>query len=170
MIGQYEAIPVCCGPDLRWRELLRLAFLHQVRIVVAPPNVILGLAKLSRFTKTPLYIRHVIAAGSQCPGWMEKAIISSLDCHIYGLETEADNSDAMDPLAQLPAYIGTWTSVLDCSITKSENGLEIEIVAFPGEMLPKLPSCARLVVRHWEPEKDIPFCIRSGWMNLPVTE
>ena len=60
-------------------------------------------------------------------------------------------------LLALSNSINRWTSVLDCRIQRGENGLEIEIVAFPGEKLPKLPTCAKLVVRPWDSEVDAPF-------------
>lgn len=60
-------------------------------------------------------------------------------------------------LLALSNSINRWTSVLDCRIQRGEGGLEIEIVVFPGEKLPKLPSCAKLVVRPWDPELDAPF-------------
>lgn len=50
-----------------------------------------------------------------------------------------------------------WTSVLDCRIRRGECGLEIDIVAFPGEKLPKLPSAARLNIQYVDLEKDEPF-------------
>ena len=60
-------------------------------------------------------------------------------------------------LSQLGAKLHMWTSILDCRLSRTEFGLELEIVTFPGEKLPKLPSCAKLVVRNWNPETDIPF-------------
>ena len=60
-------------------------------------------------------------------------------------------------LLALSNSINQWTSVLDSRIYRRENGLEIEIVVFPGEKLPRLPSCAKLIVRHWDPETDQPF-------------
>lgn len=68
-----------------------------------------------------------------------------------------------DPeLAQLGKDIMSWTSVLDCRLRRTEFGLEMEIVTFPGEKLPKLPSCAKRVVRAWNPEKDEPFFYIPG--------
>lgn len=64
----------------------------------------------------------------------------------------------LDPeLIALSNSINRWTSVLDCRVGRGEAGLEIEIVAFPGEKLPKLPTCAKLIVRPWDPETDEPF-------------
>lgn len=63
-----------------------------------------------------------------------------------------------DPdLMVLGQQLQSWTSVLDCRLNKGEYGLEIEIVTFPGEKLPKLPSAAKLVVRPWDPDTDEPF-------------
>lgn len=60
-------------------------------------------------------------------------------------------------LAELAESLLSWTSVLDCSLKRSTFGLELELVVFPGEKLPQLPSCARLVVRPWNPEADQPL-------------
>lgn len=70
----------------------------------------------------------------------------------------------MDPtLAALGSELHSWTSILDCRMERGQYGLEIEIVTFPGYQLPKLPSCAKLVVRPWDPEKDIPFGLLPDW-------
>lgn len=61
-----------------------------------------------------------------------------------------------------------WTSILDCKITKGEYGLELEILTFPGEQLPPLPSCARQVIRNWDPEVDEPFSLIPEWRNLYI--
>ena len=50
-----------------------------------------------------------------------------------------------------------WGSILDCKLYNSGYGLELELIVFPGEKLPRFPSCARLVVRAWNPESDEPF-------------
>lgn len=60
-------------------------------------------------------------------------------------------------LADLGQKLHSWTSVLDCRMRRSEYGLELEIVVFPGEKLPRLPSSAKLVVRPWDPKHDTPF-------------
>lgn len=63
-----------------------------------------------------------------------------------------------DPdLARLGQYLQSWTSILDCRLVKGESGLEMEIICFPGEKLPKLPTAAKLVVRPWNPKNDEPF-------------
>lgn len=63
-----------------------------------------------------------------------------------------------DPdMAALRQSLQSWTSILDCRLEKTEFGLELEIVVFPGEKLPKLPTAAKLIIRPWDPDKDEPF-------------
>lgn len=77
----------------------------------------------------------------------------------------------VDPsLRGLGAELQSWASVLDCRLEKTINGLEIELIVFPGEKLPKLPSCARLIVRSWDPERDKPFSPSQQWKNDGVYE
>ena len=54
-----------------------------------------------------------------------------------------------------------WSSVLDYRVERTECGLDLELVVFPGENLPKITSCARLTVRPWNPEEDVPFCMEK---------
>ena len=69
-----------------------------------------------------------------------------------------DTVRCVDPdLSKLGEQFHKWTSVLDCRLFKTAYGLELEIVTFPGEKLPKLPSCAKQVIRNWNPETDMPF-------------
>lgn len=64
----------------------------------------------------------------------------------------------VDPdLYRLSQELQSWTSILDCRIGKGQSGLEVEIICFPGEKLPKLPSAAKLVVRSYSPRSDEPF-------------
>ena len=53
----------------------------------------------------------------------------------------------------------TWSSVLDYHIEHTESGLALELVVFPGEPIPKLPSVANLKIRNWNPSEDVPFDI-----------
>lgn len=72
---------------------------------------------------------------------------------------------SVDPdLIVLGESLQRWTSVLDCYLHKGESGLEIEIVCFPGEKLPKLPTAAKLVIRNWDPATDVPFFYHSEHM------
>ena len=67
----------------------------------------------------------------------------------------------MEPeVARLSGQLLRWSSILDCRVTRGSYGLELEIVTFPGEKLPKFPSCAKQVVRPWNPETEIPFSIQ----------
>lgn len=67
------------------------------------------------------------------------------------------------PLLELAGTLLSWSSILDCRIRRGECGLELELVVFPGEKLPKLPTVARQVIRPWDPEKDRPFLEVPGW-------
>lgn len=72
------------------------------------------------------------------------------------LDLSSGRSEDPD-LAELGQYLHSWTSILDCRLIKGESGLEIEIVCFPGEKLPKLPTAAKLVIHPWNPKNDEPF-------------
>ncbi len=54
----------------------------------------------------------------------------------------------------------SWSSVLDYRAARTESGLELEVIAFPGERLPVLPGCAKRHVRPWMPKHDVPFCAK----------
>lgn len=54
-----------------------------------------------------------------------------------------------------------WSSILDYKVEKTESGIALELVVFPGESLPEIPSCAKLTIRPWNAEVDIPFCMTS---------
>ncbi|MBQ7801625.1 MAG: hypothetical protein IJ375_04810 [Oscillospiraceae bacterium] len=54
-----------------------------------------------------------------------------------------------------------WSSILDYKVEKTESGIALELVVFPGEALPQIPNCAKLDVRPWDPERDIPFCMEG---------
>ena len=69
------------------------------------------------------------------------------------------------PLAQLGQELLRWTSILDCRLRHSEYGLEMELVVFPGEKLPKLPSCAKRVVRAWDRERESPMMLEQEWVR-----
>lgn len=59
----------------------------------------------------------------------------------------------------------SWNSILECRAEQTKSGLELEIVCFKGEKLPKLPSCAKLVLRSWNPETDVPLSIDASWLD-----
>ena len=54
-----------------------------------------------------------------------------------------------------------WSSILEFRSTVTESGVDLEVVTFPGTPLPALPSCAKLTVRAWNPEEDVPMCIQD---------
>ena len=58
-----------------------------------------------------------------------------------------------------------WSSILDFRVTNTESGLKLELIVFPNESLPELPSCAHLSVRNWDPERDIPFFIQENYLQ-----
>lgn len=60
-------------------------------------------------------------------------------------------------IIELGQQLQSWTSILDCRVKRGPYGLEIELVVFPGEKLPKLPSAAKQIVRAWDPNVDMPF-------------
>lgn len=71
---------------------------------------------------------------------------------------ELTTSNGIHPdLSDLWESCHYWGSILDCKIANTGHGLELEVVVFPGEKLPKFPSCAKLLVRAWNPEEDEPF-------------
>ena len=75
--------------------------------------------------------------------------------------TEMTVGRNVDPdIAKLSGHLHRWSSILDCKVTRSSYGLELEIVTFPGEKLPRLPNCAKQVIRPWNPETETPFFIR----------
>lgn len=233
-----EAAPVFWGPDYRWKELLRIAFDTHANTLIGHPQVVLGLMKLAKFTKTPLYVYDMIVSGDPFPHWMVDGLMAGLDCNIWGCyavhsgpvvggfsckqaagihiredvfvpqavtEEQAgiskwkrfqfvsgkdpdlifdpellaivhyqpcscgcDEPRVMDtkPILQvdlnrqsLDEQLLTWSSILDYRVEYGESGTALELVVFPGEPMPKLPSFAKLNIRTWNPAEDIPFDI-----------
>ncbi len=76
-----------------------------------------------------------------------------------GLSNMTVGRNVEPDIAKLSGHLHRWTSILDCRVSRGDYGLELEIVTFPGEKLPKLPSCAKQVVRPWDPDTEIPFSI-----------
>lgn len=83
-----------------------------------------------------------------------------LDRMLYGGLTDPE-------LVNLAQHLMSWTSVLDCHVKKGEYGLEIEVVSFQGEKLPKLPTAAKLVVRSWNPQTDEPL-LHASSLKFPA--
>ncbi len=99
------------------------------------PSVRLPLGDLGRMLDTKC------DCGSDSKRLLDLRMGKNVDGELYSLSQELLN----------------WTSILDCYLAKTEFGLEVEIVTFPGEKLPKLPSAAKLVVRHYNPKTDEPM-------------
>ena len=79
-----EAAPVFWGPDYRWMELLRIAFDTHANTLIGHPQTVLGLMKLAKVTKTPLYIYDMIVGGDPFPRWMVDGLKSGFDCNVWG--------------------------------------------------------------------------------------
>lgn len=62
-----------------------------------------------------------------------------------------------EDLNRLGESLHYWSSILDCRMEKTEYGMELELVVFPGEKLPKLPTVAKQIIRPFDPERDVPF-------------
>ena len=54
-----------------------------------------------------------------------------------------------------------WSSILEFRSQVTESGIDLEVVVFPGAPLPEFPNCAKLTVRPWNPEEDVPMCIQE---------
>lgn len=76
-----------------------------------------------------------------------------------GNRAEADMVD-------LREYLHSWTSVLDCQVKRGECGLELEMVVFPGEKLPVLPTVAKRTIRAFDPNQDEPFFYEPAAKNV----
>lgn len=237
-----DAEPVFWGPDYRWKNLLWQAFQSHAEVIIASPWVILGLMKLSKFTKTPLYAADVVLGGYPYAKWTVEDVKKGMDCRVWGcyairsgpvvagftcnqeagihirdeifdavivdeernpqleskrgkflLAYKDDPSIVYDPeetsiLMHQPCSCGCdaprivdviyageedcsahvleerllpWASVLEFRSRLTESGVDLEVVVFPGAPLPDMPSCAKLTVRAWNPEEDIPMCIQD---------
>lgn len=76
------------------------------------------------------------------------------DPKLVDVDTIKTDDEMLSALGESLHY---WSSVLDCRMEKTEYGMELELVVFPGEKLPKLPTVARQIVRPFNPETDAPF-------------
>ena len=76
--------------------------------------------------------------------------------------TARNGSDLNESLVEM---LLTWSSVLDFKATNTKSGLKLELVVFPGEVLPEPPSCANLNIRPWDPDLDVPFFIQDNFLK-----
>ena len=86
-------------------------------------------------------ITDICACGSETPRLQDLQPGREVDADIY----------------ELGQKIHSWTSVLDCAVKRGPYGLEMELVVFVGEKLPKLPSAAKQIIRPWNPNEDTPY-------------
>ena len=54
-----------------------------------------------------------------------------------------------------------WSSVLDYQVTREEDGDHLELVVFPGRVLPKINADVTVSARYWDPNADEPFCMKK---------
>ena len=97
--------------------------------------------------------------GERCRIQREPCACGATSIHLLDMRPGTSSDLQLDSIVQ---ELISWTSVLDCRLRKGEQGLNLELIVFPGEKLPKLPSTARQVVRAWDPEKDEPFYYVPG--------
>lgn len=233
-----DGIPHVWSQDRRWKTLLREVFTTHSTTIIGAPLLLLGLTKLKKAFKTPLYIRKVVSAGYPAMPWMLEGLVKGFDCEVggcyslgttgvvagfacgrsWGIHLREDryhvqvvNKEGLElpagelgelvlspkdkphlryatgevgrlllepckcgcgaprimdfapyrtvdgELLRLGEYLQSWTSVLDCHLERTDCGLVIELVTFPGEKLPKLPTAARLDIHDLDMEKDRPF-------------
>ena len=157
-------IPVFWGDDLRWKSLLHKGFRERCGTVIGPPDIVLGLSKLSRRSGIPLYIRNAVLLGDTCDDQIRRNICTGLDCNVRcWIEAETSASREDPRVSDLLRELRRWTTILDLKLEQTGPGLSLELITFPGEKLPKLPSFARLVVRDLDVDRDVPLDIPLQW-------
>lgn len=72
------------------------------------------------------------------------------------LELDTEKGD-YEEISNMTDSLHRWSSILDCRIERTEYGLDMELVVFKGEKLPKLPAAAKMTVRAFDPDTDAPF-------------
>lgn len=87
-------------------------------------------------------VREVCECGSKSPRLMD----------FTPGRTEEDKM-----IMALGEELQSWTSILDCALRRGAYGLEIELVVFKGEKLPKLPNAAKMIIRDFDPETEKPM-------------
>lgn len=185
--------PVFWELDLRWKTLLRLAFCSKASTIIATPLILLGMTKIAIHEKIPLHFYNVVLAGYPCVDWILDGIAKGLDCTHWGvfsprnscviggfacldspgihLRSDKFTVHIVDELGvarsrELESAMHEllrWGSVLDAEFTRTDTGLELQVVYFAGEKLPKHPACARVVTRPWNSEVDCPLPLGAGW-------
>lgn len=85
---------------------------------------------------------------------------------LIDLDLDKGSSEALSDMGESLHY---WSSILDCRLERTGCGLELEAIVFQGEKLPKFPSCAKMVIRPWAPEKDEPLDHYGALKNQLLT-
>lgn len=67
------------------------------------------------------------------------------------------SADRVQTIRRLEEQLQNANSILDYQVRQTHYGLELEVVTFSGMLSPKLPACAKRVVRNWDPERDVPL-------------
>jgi hypothetical protein len=163
LVRRYGATALIPREDYTWKDLFRLAFSHRASVVIGSAKIIQGLYKLVRFYGIALKVKHVLVLCDNTEEWMFSDIETGLDCKVHKLIVSQDSIDA--DLQHLERELLGWTSILDCHVVKGESGLELKVVYFPGERLPKLPSCAKLQMIPWQGGQIPPFSVIPGVKN-----
>lgn len=166
-VSAHRGVTAFWDGDLRWSSLLRLCFTERYRVIAGPPHLLLGLSKLSKQRRTPLYIRNAILTEG-CPTWVRESIERGLDCRTWAISDAAEYALAQPEMNQLQRHLLHWSSVLDCRLIRGSYGLEIQVVAFPGIKLPEFPTCAKLDIQPWDPERHVPFYLAYDLKNPAI--
>lgn len=172
-VKAWGAEPLIWGSDLRWKTLLRMAFESRAETIIGSAKSILSLAKIAKVNHIPLNIYNAVVIGKDACDWMLDGIAAFLDCRVFHcaapsasvIEWHPNKAHSIEAVADANAhtehslrdYLMHWGSILDCNVYRGVSGLVMEIVCFRGEKLPSLPNCAKLVLRNWNPEKDVPM-------------
>ena len=112
----------------------------------------LGIGDMVLYSRENAEVRYSIG---------EKAKLETIGDSLYLTNLQPGQASDLE-LNAITQNLINWTSVLDCRVRRSHYGLELELIVFPGEKLPKLPSAARQVVRAWNPDKDEPIYYTPG--------
>ena len=62
-----------------------------------------------------------------------------------------------------------WSSVLDYRVTRGADGDHLELVVFPGRVLPRIRSDVSISVRRWDPDTDEPFCMEKYKKSVDIS-
>ena len=169
IVTRCGGIPVQADADPRWISLLKHGFAQRCGCIVGKAGVLLGLSKLSQRTGIPLFARNCVILDEQPDEWLTETIQFGLDCTIRACFCPKAGKEEPDAsLVHMIRELRRWTSILDYRLERTEAGLSLEMVTFPGARLPKLPSLARLSSRTWQPDTDCPFDLEKP-LFLPQT-